>query len=172
MKKLISIVMIAAMIMSFGLMSGCNYMGENTSADSNAVSNDGAESPDSADSGFEDFVKYMDEGGFIKGKGESLTASVIGASYGERYTISSSGSKIYVELYVYKDTESKLAKNILGNAKDKGTFSLYKDMSTENTTAAVSADGKYLMLYTDSSTNGNNIQTKNDAVEAVKSYGK
>ena len=118
------------------------------------------------------FAAYMEESGYIKGKGLELTASVIGADYGERYTISSGSSKIYVELYEYKDTSSKLALKVLSEAQSSGTFSLYNDLSTENTAAAVTPDGKYLMLYTDSSTGENNVQTKNDAVEAVKNYGK
>lgn len=172
MKKLVSIFMIAAMAVSVAMFTGCNYAVEDTSSDTSAVSSDSTENTDSTDSGFNDFVKYMEDGGFIKGKGESLTASVIGAEYGERYTISSGGSKFYVELYEYKDTESELASKILNEAKSKGTFTLYSDdIPTDSTAAAVSADGKYLMLYTDSSNNGNNIQTKNEAIEAVKKYG-
>ena len=172
MKKLISFFMIAAMVLSVAMFTGCNNVTNNNSSDTENVSSDSKESPDSADSGFDKFVSYMEDGGFIKGNGDELTASVIGAEQGERYTISSGGSKINVELYEYKDTNSELALKILSEAKNSGTFSLYDDLSTENTVAAVSADGKYLMLYTDSSTNANNVQTKNDAVEAVKSYGK
>ena len=172
MKKLISAFMIAAMVLSVAMFTGCNDITNDTSSDTANVSSDSKESSDSADSGFNNFVLYMEEGGFIKGNGDELTASVIGAEYGKRYTASSGGSKIYVELYEYKDINSEIALKILSEAKNSGTFSLYKGLSTENTVAAVSADGKYLMLYTDSSTNANNVQTKNDAVEAVKSYGK
>lgn len=170
MKKLISIAAIAAVVMSLAMLTGCNYEADDSSTDTSTVSSDSVENDASTNGGFENFAKYMEDGGYIKGKGEEMTASVIGAEYGERYTISSGGSRIYVELYEYKDTESDLAKRILGEAAEKGTFSLYNDIQTDGTAAAVSADGKYLMLYTDASTNGNNIQTKNDAVEAVTKY--
>ena len=172
MKKLISISVIAVLVLSITVFAGCSETIDNTSSDTASVSSEKAESPDNADSGFEDFAAYMSDNGYIKGKGEEITASVIGANYGERYTISSNGSKIYVELYEYTDSESELAAKTLNEAKNSGTFTLYDGISTEHTVAAVSADGKYLMLYTDSSTSGSNVQTKNDAVEAVKSYGK
>lgn len=172
MKKLISALMIAAMVLSAAMFTGCNDVTNDTSTDTANASSDSGEKSDSADSGFDKFAAYMEEGGYIKGSGLELTASVIGAEYGERYTISSSGSKIYVELYEYTDTDSQLALKVLSEAKNSGTFSLYNDLSTENTAAAVTPDGKYLMLYTDSSTSGNNVQTKNNAVEAVKNYGK
>ena len=170
MKKLISAFMILAMVLSAALFTGCNDITNNTSTDTETVSDESSEK--SGNAGFEKFAAYMEESGYIKGKGLELTASVIGADYGERYTISSGSSKIYVELYEYKDTSSKLALKVLSEAQSSGTFSLYNDLSTENTAAAVTPDGKYLMLYTDSSTGENNVQTKNDAVEAVKNYGK
>lgn len=170
MKKLISAFMILAMVLSAAMFTGCNDITNDTSTDTTAVSSENSEKSDKSDSGFEKFAAYMEEGGFIKGSGLELTASVIGAEYGERYTISSGGSKIYVELYEYEDTNSELALKVLSEAKNRGTFSLYNDLSTENTAAAVTPDGKYLMLYTDSSTNANNVQIKNDAVEAVKNY--
>ena len=170
MKKLISAFMILAMVLSAALFTGCNDITNDTSTDTTAVSSENSEKSDKSDSGFEKFAAYMEEGGFIKGSGLELTASVIGAEYGERYTISSGGSKIYVELYEYEDTNSDLALKVLSEAKNSGTFSLYNDLSTENTAAAVTPDGKYLMLYTDSSANANNVQIKNDAVDAVKNY--
>ena len=170
MKKLISVFMVAAVVLCAAMFTGCNDMVNDTSSNTSSTAIENGEKSENADSSFEKFTAYMEEGGYIKGSGEELTASAVGAEYGERYTISSGGSKIYVELYEYTDTDSALAQEILSEAADKGTFSLYKDLSTENTSAAVSADGKYLMLYTDSSSNANNIQTKNDAIEAVKSY--
>lgn len=172
MKKIFLFTVLIAVIAALTLLTGCNAMINDTSADTVDATEDAAESPDSADKGFEKFVKYMEDGGYIKGKSEKLSASFIGAAYGERYTISSGTSKIYVELYEYNDTESDLARSILGAAKANGTFSLYNEIQTDKTAAAVSADGKYLMLYTDSSTSGNSVQTKNDALAAVAEYGK
>ena len=172
MKKTFLLTALIAVIAALTLLTGCNAMINDTSADTIDVSSDVSESSGSSDKGFEKFVKYMEDGGYIKGKSEKLSAAVIGAEYGDRYTISSGTSKIYVELYEYKDTESDIARSILGAAKEKGTFALYNEIQTDKTAAAVSADGKYLMLYTDSSTSGNSVQTKNDALAAVEKYGK
>ena len=172
MKKILLFTVVAAVIAALTLLSGCNAMINDTSADTVDATADVSESPDAVDKGFKEFVNYMKESGFIKGKSEKITASTIGAAFGERYTVSSGTTKVYVELYEYKDTESDIAKKILNNAKENGTFSLYNEIQTDKTAAAVSADGKYLMLYTDASNSGNSVQTKNDALAAVAEYGK
>ncbi|MBQ3969476.1 MAG: hypothetical protein II685_03190 [Clostridia bacterium] len=176
MKKILYFTML--IVVSALIFGGCSQTTEDTLSDT-AVSSDSTEnSKDTAadnEKTFDDFVAYMTEGGFIKGSPVEMTANTIGASKGSRYSMgTNTTSKVYVELYEYEDTESDVASKILNEAKTSGTFTFYTSMesATQNTVAAVSDNGKFLMLYTDSSTSGTNVDTKNKAVEAVKNFGK
>lgn len=171
MKRVFTILILVMSLLALSVLGGCNY-----TAGGNANQEDGSAQSDlgfdKEKSGYNAFKEYIEEAGYIKGSGEEITASVIGAAYGERFSMASGGSRVYVELYVYTDTNSKIAQKTIEKAKADGTFTLYSDMSTENTAAAVSKSGKFLMLYTDASKSGSNVQAKKDAAEAVKEYKK
>lgn len=170
MKKILLI--IAVLTLSTAVFSGCSDTA-NTSSDSSDTS---AVSVDESgyETTFDGFVKYMTDGGYIKGEGEELTASVIGAAQGKRFTVSSGMGKYSIELYEFEDQTSELAAKTLANAKNNGSFHLFEttESSTENTVATASEDGRFLMLFTELAANDNTAATKEAAIEAVKSFGK
>lgn len=179
MRKLFSI--IAVTLLAAAMLAGCSDGAPNTtvsntsSAASDTESVAQSETADGkyADS-FDGFVQYMTDNGFVSGDPVDTTASAIGAVQGKRFTMSSGTAKIYVELYEFPTSNlSDTASTTIENARNDGTFSIYNYTSaTQNTVAAVTDDGRFLMLYTDSSTSEDNITNREEAVKAVKSFGK
>ena len=171
MKKILSLAAVLAVLTA--ALSGCSgTFDENTNSDSSEVE---AVSVDetSYEESFDGFVKYMSDAGFIKGDGEELTASVIGAAKGKRFTVSAGMGKYCVELFVFEDTKSETASKTISDAQN-GVFHLFEttESTTQNTAAAVSEDEKFLMLFTEIAANDNTAQMKEEAVEAVKTFGK
>lgn len=181
MKKFFSVIAIA--LMATMIFAGCNDTTATTSDTTSATSSNQAViegnevQASDYEKTFEGFVQYMTDCKYIKGEGEDLTAAAIGAKQGKRFIISAGTSKIYIELYEFDanaaETSDK-AKQTIENARKDGTFTLFENTETEtqNTLAAVSEDGRFLMLYTDTSTNEKNIAAKNGAAETVKEFSK
>ena len=179
MKRILSLIAVCAV---FALMlAGCSNNSESTAADNNgsaeiAATNSGedTQSVDASkyDNTFDSFMQYMADGGHIKGVGADLTASAIGAKQGKRFTVSLGTSKYFVELYEYDDQTSDIAKRTIANAKGDHSFHLMDstESATANTYAAVTEDGKFLMLFTDSSSNDTPSEKKESAAKAVESF--
>lgn len=177
MKKIISLIMVCTL--SAVILAGCNdSSGANTgntgSADLTAT-NSGTDvqsvSASDYEKTFEGFVKYMDDSGFVKGDGADLTASAIGAAKGKRYIISGT-YKYSIELYEYEDQSSELAQKTITNARTDHSFHLMDstESATVNTYALVTEDGKFLMLFTDSSSNDEPSDKKAAAAKAVENF--
>ena len=179
MKKILSLIVVCAvsivMLVGCSESSGGAASGNNGSADITATnSSSDTQSVDASgyEKSFEGFVQYMTEGGYIKGDGTDLTAAAIGAKQGKRYTISSGTSKYYVELYEYEDQTSDIAQRTIANAKGDHSFHLMDstESATANTYAVVTEEGKFLMLFTDSSSNDAPSEKKESAAKAVESF--
>ncbi|MBQ1546571.1 MAG: hypothetical protein IIZ59_03460 [Clostridia bacterium] len=177
MNKFISI--IAAAAVALALLSGCDSDISATQANSGSnesqtqtMTGDGTNGADEYEKNLEGFIQYMSDNDFISGEGTELTSAAIGASSGRRFTVSTPVSRHTIELYEYTDQTSDIAKKTIANAKKDGSFHLFE--STENvtqyTTAVVTDDGRFLMLYTDSSEGDGKNEQRQAAVEAVKNF--
>ncbi len=181
MNKFLSI--IAAAAVAAVLFAGCtgdagtssgttSAAGSDTSSAGETIAGDGTKSASGYDKTFDGFVSYMTDNGFVSGDGEELTAAAIGASAGKRFTISTPVSKHTVELYEFEDQTSDAAAKTIADARNDGSFHLFD--STENVTkytlAVVTDDGRFLMLYTDSSESDGTNEQKEKAAEAVRNF--
>ncbi len=172
MKKVLSLMVIAALLAVIPV--GCSNSSDGTnggSADITAVNTDTdtqAVSADKYEKTFDGFVSYMTDNGFIKGDGTDLTASAIGAKQGKRFVMTGT-SKYTIELYEYDDQTSEIAQQTLANARGDHSFHLMEstESATANTYAVATDDGRFLMLYTDSSTNEEPTDRKIFASNAV-----
>lgn len=178
MKKIISLAV--ACILAAVMLTGCSGTDDtassnNTSANITAVTGSGDTQTVSAggyDKTFDGFVQYMTDGGYIKGDGTDLTASAIGAAQGKRFTMSSGTSKYSVELYEYEDQTSELAQRTIANARADHSFHLYEstESAVQSTYAVVTEDGRFLMLYTDTSASDASAAKKEEAGNAVAAF--
>ena len=181
MNKVISLLLAAAvmgaMLCGCTGSSGGEQSGEATNSEQSTqagetLTGDGTKSPSGYDKTFDGFVQYMTDNGLISGDGEELTAGIIGASSGKRFTVSTPVSKHTVELYEFTDKTTPEAKRVINDAKKDGTFSLFEstETMTAHTTAVLSKDESFLMLYTDTSDKGEDDEQLQKAIEAVKNF--
>ena len=132
----------------------------------------------------EGLEKYFVDMGYIPEKSEptEMMYSVIGAVDGDRYNFVVNSTAIYLELYEYNpdDLKNKDSKNykegnrVINEVKKDGKFYVFDNNDGDNVAyeATLSDNGKYLMIYTDNSTDEGNVQRKADVIKALKEFHK
>ncbi|MBQ2152458.1 MAG: hypothetical protein II440_03325, partial [Clostridia bacterium] len=77
-----------------------------------------------------------------------------------------------IELFEYEDPTTDKAKSVITNAKRDHTFMLFGNTEsiTQHTYAVVSENGKYLLLYSDTSTSDSAAQRQKNAESAFLNY--
>lgn len=124
----------------------------------------------------EGLEKYLTELNYIPAKAEAteMMYRVIGAIDGDRYIFNVNNSTITIELYEYDpDNLNDDAKRVLGEIKENGEFHVFEDKSIDNNATypgIISDNGKYMMIYKDSSDSEANTEHKKSAEEAFKSF--
>ena len=123
-------------------------------------------------SGLEDYLfalKYMPE----NLQPTEMMYSAIGAKAGDRYNFLVDNSTVYVELYEFDPANlNSQAKRIIGEVKETGNFKLLSAEDEIEFPADLSENGKYLVLYTDSSNNDANVKRKENFIKVVKDFHK
>ncbi len=98
---------------------------------------------------------------------------VIGAKAGERYNFTVDNSVVYVELYEYDtDKMDNNAKRVTAEAKKDGEIKVLSEDDSAVFPATLSANGKYLLMYSDNATNESNATRKKNFTDAVKNFHK
>ncbi len=98
---------------------------------------------------------------------------VIGAKAGDRYNFTVDNTPIYVELYEFDtDKLNEDAERVIGEVRKNGSFKVFTDKDENEYPAELSSNGKYLLLYTDNSSNESNIERKKNFTKAVKEFYK
>ena len=127
----------------------------------------------------EGLEKYLTALDYIPEKAEAteMMSSVIGAKDGDRYNFLVNNSTVFVELYEYEpDKLNDEGKRVISEVKENGEFYVFgKDSKLDGNVAypaTLSENGKYLLLYTDGSSDMKNIQRKADFETAVKNFYK
>lgn len=176
MKKIILLVICAVMTFSF---AGCFGTG-GTKLES--VQTD--EAPDAKEINADDYennLKGLEEYfialGYIPEKADAteMMYKVIGAVDGDRYNFTVNSSAVYVELYEYDpDNLGEEGQRVISEVKKDGKFYVFDNDGNDNIAyeATLSDNGKFLMIYTDNSTEEANVQRKADAQKALKSFHK
>jgi hypothetical protein len=112
-------------------------------------------------------VDYLEGNGIIGGTATEMKADIIGAEKGEKYTFQYNSATVVVELYQFDlDNLNDTDKETLESIKENGTFKVL-DTDVE---AKISKSGKYVMLYTDSSTDDTNTAQAQKAEELFQEY--
>lgn len=176
MKKILLVVICAVMAISF---AGCFGTG-GTSLEAVKIS----EAPDAStikttdyENNLEGLEKYFIALGYIpeKAKATDMMYKVIGAVDGDRYNFTVDSSAVYIELYEYEpDKLNNEGKRVIDEVKKDGKFYVFDNKDGDNAAyeATLSDNGKYLMIYTDNSTESANVQRKQDIINALKAFYK
>ena len=102
-----------------------------------------------------------------------MMSEVIGAKAGERYNFTVDNSTVFVELYEYDtDNMNADAKRVTAEAKKDGKIKVLSDDDNAEFPAVLSSSGKFLVMYTDNSTNEGNAARKKNFTDAVKNFHK
>lgn len=169
MKKLLPIILCAAIVFS---VSGCTGGGTQLTALSadNVPSADSVKMDDYKDN-LDGLEKYLKKRAFLPSELEptEMAYNLIGAVNGHRYMFTFNGSAVTAEFYEFDLNKlNDDAKKTIENVKKNGEFELL-GIATE---ATLSDNGKYMMIYTDNSSDETNTKRKTDVLNAFKSYKK
>ncbi len=176
MKKILLFVICAVMAVSF---TGCFGTGGSSLP---AVQT--SEAPDSTkinakdyNNNLEGLEKYFVDLGYIPkdAVATEMMYNVIGAVDGDRYYFTVNSSAIYIELYEYNpDKLNEDGVRVIGEVKKDGKFYVFNNEDEENIAyeATLSDNEKYLMIYTDNSTDQENIKRKEDVIKTLKAFYK
>ncbi len=173
MKKIILFVLTAVLAISFtGCIGGGSKLpGVATSEGADIKKVDASKFKNDLD-GLEEYLKKL------KYLPEDITAvdmmsEVIGAKAGERYNFTVDNSTVFVELYEYDtDNMNAEAKRVTAEAKKDGKIKVLSDDNSAAFPAVLSSSGKFLVMYTDNSTNEGNATRKKNFTDAVKNFHK
>ena len=193
MKRIIAAILCTGMIAV--AMTGCGYtdaLAENSSSQtqetSQADSNDATAdevSADNFDDNLDGLCNYFAKMDYIATKKDAIDesaltkmdASLIGAKSGNKFTTKYNGKDVTIELYEY-DTKNlnDTAKDVITSVEKDGTFTILELPAVK---AYLSDNGKYLMVYTDSSiddeepdTESDNYKHREEVIENFKSFHK
>lgn len=176
MKKIILLVMASVLAFSFTACTSGGVQLENVYT-SEAPKADTIKQSDYEDS-LDGLQKYFKALGYIpeKASATEMLSNVIGAKKGVRYTFTVNSSTIVMELYEY-DTQNlnTEATRVLNEIKKDGKFVLFEtssDNENQSFEAILSDTEKYMMIYTDSSSDEANTTRKKDVENTLKSFKK
>ncbi len=120
--------------------------------------------------------KYFIKLNYIPDKTQptEMMYKVIGAVDGDRYIFNVNNSNVNIELYEYDpDNLNEDARRVLGEIKENGEFHVFKDKSINGDTTypgVISDNGKYMMIYIDSSNSEANTEHKKLVVDTFKAF--
>lgn len=147
-KKIIALVTAVLVIASF---AGCATAPQSQS--------DTVKISDIKEKGMANLCKQLNKDKLVPNEATDMQNEVIGAISGYRFNVELEGGNALVELYEYDlDKLNETANRIISDVKENGTFNML-DIS-QNVEAELSDNDKYLMIYNDSKSVGDNADKK------------
>lgn len=174
MKKLIAATL--AVIFITASFAGCGYKDalESNSANTSATSavkdeNQVNINSDDYNDNFDGLCDYFKDMGYIVEKAGAkieeknvveMDYKLVGAENGKKFSTKYNGKSVLVELYSYNSEQlSAEANAVIDSVRKNGTFTI---LDLNPVKAYLSDNGKYLMIYTDSSINDEKPDTESD----------
>ena len=189
-KKLLALVATAALAVT---LTACTGTGEQlpgltleTSSASTSSTTSGVDVPTASDeedaqveiqveevpdTEFEDTIDglcdYLSANKAVTGDPTEMAYETIGATEGYRFRFILGKSTVQVEVYSFDlDNLGDQAQAVLDSVREKGSFT----MLDNEVPATLNSDGKYLLIYTDTSTDATNVAQKERVTELFTSF--
>lgn len=123
------------------------------------------------DTEFEDTIDglcdYLSANKAVTGDPTEMAYETIGATEGYRFRFILGKSTVQVEVYSFDlDNLGAQAQTVLDSVREKGSFT----MLDNEVPATLNSDGKYLLIYTDTSTDATNVAQKERVTELFTSF--
>ena len=123
------------------------------------------------DTEFEDTIDglcdYLSANKAVTGDPTEMAYETIGATEGYRFRFILGKSTVQVEVYSFDlDNLGDQAQAVLDSVREKGSFT----MLDNEVPATLNSDGKYLLIYTDTSTDATNVAQKERVTELFTSF--
>lgn len=109
--------------------------------------------------GLQNYLQDMD---LISGQSTDMLSEIINAKKGVKYTFKYNNSNVTVELYEFESPNEDAANQI----NSKGTLSIFD----KEVPAVISNNKRFLIIYSDKSTNHQNVEKAEKIKEAVKKF--
>ncbi len=109
--------------------------------------------------GLQNYLQDMD---LISGQSTDMLSEIINAKKGVKYTFKYNKSNVTVELYEFESPNEDAANQI----NSKGTLSIFD----KEVPAVISNNKRFLIIYSDKSTNHQNVEKAEKIKEAVKKF--
>ena len=151
MKKLLAILLAAAMMFALAGCTGASYSVKNATSDEEAAEIKAADYAKD----YNGLQQYLLDKGYIytvmySGNGEDsvklksdIYYDIIGANNGVRYYFTD--NKTFIEIYDYSGEQNDTAKKVLEDIKDDGKFKAID--AGDTLTGVISKSGKYVIAY-------------------------
>jgi hypothetical protein len=174
MKKIISFVLIVGAILS---LTACGVGDVGSNAQTQSSTSSAAVSSATVSKTYSDdlagIISYLTDNGIIDAaaKPVDMTPGVgfIGALKGSKYTFKYNNSDVTVEVYEYDTSKlNDTAKSVISQIQSNGKVTI---MSKE-VSGTLSDSGKYLLFYTDNSTDEKNKAQTTKAIDTFKAFKK
>lgn len=147
-KKLLAVALAAVLCLSFTACAANTTSISTLETSSTASEGETVTDKDPAgyDSDLQGLCKYFEDNGLTSGEKVQMSYDVIGALNGYKYTYRYNESNVQLELYEYPtEALSETAQSVVDSVRENGTFTILDS----TVPAQLSADGHFLMIYTD-----------------------
>ena len=179
MKKIIAvlaaIMMFASVAAACGVSNPLNTTEASTTQESTQEETQPQVDKEDYSDTFEDLCKYMTDMTYVSGEPKEMTAELIGATEGKKYSFNYGSGTVTAEFYVFDlDNLNETAEKTISDVKETGKFKIGNLPETE---AVLSDNGKYLMVYRDTAYDAANAESQNrirynEVMKEFKSFGK
>lgn len=146
MKRIISVIAVLMAVLVIFSAPGCASAPQSQSTT--------VKISDIEQAGMARLCKQLNDDELVPDEAVEMQYEVIGAVAGYRFTVSLDGGNALVELYEYDlDSLNDSAKSVISQVEEDGSFDM---LSISTVNAQLSDNGKYLMIYNDSRSEGDN----------------
>ena len=169
MKRFLLAVVALGLVLALAGCGAGNVGGDASStADTSSAEAESRLTEDEAEDSLDGLIKYLASNGLMEESNEKkMEAGFIGAKAGKRYSYKVGNSDVAIELYEYDlNALNDTARDYIAQAKD-GKLTV---LDREVTGVVMSDSGKYLMIYTDGSTEEENVKRTEELKAAFQAF--
>ncbi len=170
MKRIILVVAVLTLVLALVGCGAGNVGGDvSSTGDTSSAETESKLTEEEAEDSLDGLIAYLVSNGLMEKTNEKkMEAGFIGAKAGMRYSYRVGNSDVAIELYEYDlNALDDTARDYIAQVEKDGKLTI---LDREVTGAVMSDSGKYLMVYTDGSTEEENVKRTEDLKAAFQAF--